>query len=140
MKYLILALLLSSSLFSSTLGWSDDYASSLKVAQKEKKDLYLLITSSTCRWCKKFENTTLQDKEVLRLLGEKYILVHIDRDIDEFPSWMNTKSVPRHYFVSPKGEEIFTFVGYWDELDFRSFLKDVDKKKLAKNPNKDKTK
>jgi uncharacterized protein YyaL (SSP411 family) len=127
MKYLILTLLLISSLWSAELGWSDDYETSLKVAQKENKDLYVLITSSTCRWCRKFENTTLQDKEVLKMLNEKYVLVHIDRDIDDFPSWMNIRSVPRHYFVTPKDEEIFTFVGYWDSLDFKSFLGDVEK-------------
>lgn len=132
MKYIVLTLLLISSLWSAELGWSDNYEASLKVAQKENKDLYVLITSSTCRWCRKFENTTLQDKEVLKMLNEKYVLVHIDRDIDEFPAWMKTKSVPRHYFVTAKGEEIFTFVGYWDSLDFKSFLGDVEKKRDKK--------
>ncbi|MDD2448609.1 MAG: thioredoxin family protein [Sulfurimonas sp.] len=128
MKYIAITLLLISSLWSVELGWSDDYETSLTVAQKENKNLYVLITSSTCGWCKKFKNTTLQDEEVLKMLNEKYILVNIDRDIDDFPSWMNTKSVPRHYFVTAKGEEIFTFMGYWDSLDFKSFLGDVEKK------------
>ncbi|EQB40361.1 hypothetical protein M947_00770 [Sulfurimonas hongkongensis] len=128
MKYIVLTLLLISSLWSVELGWSDDYEASLKVAQKENKNLYILITSSTCGWCKKFKNTTLQDKEVLKMLNEKYILVHLDRDIDDFPSWMKVKSVPRHYFVTAKGKEIFTFLGYWDSLDFKSFLGDVEEK------------
>jgi thioredoxin-related protein len=132
MRYIILTLLLISSLWSAELGWSDNYEKSLKVAQKENKNLYVLITSSTCRWCRKFENTTLQDKEVLKRLSEKYVLVHIDRDIDDFPSWMKIKSVPRHYFVTAKGEEIFTFLGYWDSLDFKSFLGDVEKEHKQK--------
>jgi thioredoxin-related protein len=128
MKFIILTMLFISSLWSAELGWSDDYEKSLEVAKKENKQLYVLITSSTCRWCRKFENTTLQDTEVLKMLKEKYVLVHADRDMDDLPSWMKTKRVPRHYFVTANGEEILSFLGYWDSLDFKSYLGDVDKK------------
>ncbi len=126
MKYILLTILFISSLWSAELGWSDDYEASLEVAKKENKHLYVLITSSTCRWCRKFENTTLQDAEVLKMLNEKYILVHADRDMDDLPSWMKIRSVPRHYFVTAKGEEILSFLGYWGSLDFKSYLGDVD--------------
>ena len=132
MKYIVLTLLLISSLWSADLEWSDDYEASLKVAQKENKDVYVLITSASCRWCRKFENTTLQDEVVLKMLHEKYIIVHTDRDMDELPSWMNAKRVPKHYFVTSEGKEIFSFLGYWDSLDFKSFLGDVDKKRQEK--------
>ena len=127
MKYIVLTILLVSSLWSVDLGWSDDYEKSLKVAKKENKDVYVLITSNSCRWCRKFESTTLQDEEVLKMLRKKYVLVHADKEMDDLPSWMNIRSVPKHYFVTPKGEEIFSFLGYWDSLDFKSYLGDVDK-------------
>ncbi len=135
MKYLLVMLALISTLWSAELGWSEDYETSLKLAKKENKGLYVLLTSSTCRWCRKFENTTLQDKEVIKKLKEKYVLVHADRDIDDFPEWFKTKRVPRHYFVTNKGEEIYSFLGYWDSLDFKSFLGDVDKKYKEKKEN-----
>ena len=128
MKYLLVMLALISTLWSAELGWSDDYKKSLDIAKKENKQVYVLITSSTCRWCRKFENSTLQDAEILKMLNKKYVLVHADRDMDDLPSWMKIKRVPRHYFVTAKGEEIFSFLGYWDSLDFKSFLGDVDKK------------
>jgi len=132
MKYIWLTLILISSLIGSELGWSDDYESSLKLAKKEKKDVYVLVTSSTCRWCRKFENTTLQDKEVLKMLNEKYILVHADRDMDDLPEWFKIKRVPRHYFVTADSKEILSFLGWWDSLDFKSYLDDVDKEKIKK--------
>jgi len=128
MKYLVIIAALISSLWSAELGWSDDYEKALKIAKKEKKHVYVLVTSSSCRWCRKFENTTLQDKEVLKRLKEKYVLVHADRDMDDLPEWFKIKRVPRHYFVTAKGEEILSFLGYWDSLDFKSYLGDVDKK------------
>nr|WP_321266124.1 thioredoxin family protein [uncultured Sulfurimonas sp.] len=128
MKYILIIMALISSLWSAELvGWSDDYEASLKVAQKQNKDLYVLVTSANCRWCRKFEATTLQDKEVIKLLKEKYVLVHADRDMDDLPKWFNIKRVPRHYFVTNKGEEILSFLGYWDSLDFKSYLGDVEK-------------
>ena len=132
MKYIWLTLILISSLLSAELGWLDDYEVSLKIAKKENKDIYVFVTSSTCRWCKKFENTTLQDKEVLKLLNKKYVLVHADRDMDDLPEWFNAKRVPKHYFVTAKGKEIYSFLGYWDSLDFKSYLGDVDKAKIEK--------
>jgi thioredoxin-related protein len=132
MKYLLIIITLVSTLMSAELGWSDEYEDSLKIAQKENKDVYVLVTSSTCRWCRKFENTTLQDEKILKQLKEKYVLVHADRDIDDLPEWFNVKRVPKHYFVTAKGEEIFSFLGYWDSLDFTSFLGDVERERKKK--------
>ncbi len=127
MKYLWLVALLISSLYGGELGWSDDYEKSLKLAKVENKSVYVFVTSSTCRWCRKFEDTTLQDKEVLKKLHEKYILVHADRDMDDLPKWFDVKRVPKHYFVTADGKEIYSFLGYWDSLDFKSYLGDVNK-------------
>ena len=99
MKYLVIIAALISSLWSAELGWSDDYEKALKIAKKEKKNVYVLVTSSSCRWCRKFENTTLQDKEVLKRLKEKYVLVHADRDMDDLPEWFKIKRVPIKYKI-----------------------------------------
>ncbi|MDY0234022.1 MAG: thioredoxin family protein [Sulfurimonas sp.] len=132
MKYIIMSIVFLSSLFASELNWHSDYKKAVEIAKKERKDVYVLITSDSCRWCRKFEDTTLEDKRVLELLRQKYILVHADRDMDALPKEFNIKSVPRHYFVTPDEKIIFTFVGYWDELDFRSYLRDVDKERAIK--------
>ena len=136
MKFLIIMIALISTLMSSELNWSDDYDKALKIAKKEKKHIYVFVSSSTCKWRRKFENTTLADTEILKMLNKKYVLVHIDKDIDDFPSWFEVSRVPKHYFVTSKGEEIFSFLGYWDNVDFRSFLQDVDIEYKKKIKNK----
>lgn len=132
MKYIIVSLLFLSSLMGAGLDWSSDYKKALEIAKKEKKDVYVLVTSDNCRWCRKFENTTLQNEKILDLLRLKYVLVHADRDRDYLPKNFNTKAVPRHYFVTSKEQIIFTFLGYWDELDFKSYLKDIDDERVIK--------
>ena len=128
-KYLFTMMMLSSILFSSELDWDRDYNKALQEAKAEKKDVYMLITSSDCRWCRKFESTTLQEAVVIERLEKQYILLHINRDTDYLPEGFKSKRVPRHYFLTSKGKIIYSFLGAWDREDFFSFLKDVDKKR-----------
>jgi thioredoxin-related protein len=128
MKFLPLMVVLISTLLSAEIDWINDYEKALSQAAKEKKQIYILITSSSCGWCRKFENTTLKDEAVLKRLKQKFVLVHVDRDMDELPAIFKIDRVPRHYFVTKKGEIIHTFMGYWSSEDFNSLLDDVEKK------------
>lgn len=128
MKLLLVTLAFIATLFGTELEWPNDYEVALQQAKKENKDVYVFISSTYCRWCRKFENTTLKDEAILKKLKEKYVLVHLDRDMDDFPEHFETKRVPRHYFLKANGETIYTFMGYWNAEDFSSFLGDVDKK------------
>ncbi|MBN2782292.1 MAG: thioredoxin family protein [Campylobacterales bacterium] len=130
MRLFLISLFFSLSLFANELGWDNDYKKALADAKVENKDVYVLITSSDCRWCRKFESTTLQDKEILKYLDSRYILVHLNRDFDEMPEYFQAKRVPTHYFVTKDEEVIHTFPGFWSSEDFKVFLGDIDKKKL----------
>jgi len=132
MKFIFLFLSLVCFSFAMDGKWLDDYDEAIKVAKKEHKSLYILITSETCRWCRKFESTTLQDEAVIDDLTKRYVLVHLDRDYSFLPDFVKVKRVPKHYFVTNDSKEIYSFLGYWDELDFRSFLVDVDKEYIKK--------
>jgi thioredoxin-related protein len=116
-------------LFSAELGWENSYEKALSQAKADKKDVYMLITSQDCRWCRKFEATTLQDAKTMARLKKQYVLLHIDRDWDEIPEHFKKRSVPRHYFLTNKGEIIFSFLGACNPEDFSSYLDDVDKKR-----------
>ena len=128
-RYLLTILMFGTMLFSAELNWDSDYEKALKEAQKQNKDVYMLITANDCRWCRKFESTTLQEKVVIDRLKKQYILLHVDREMDDFPKSFKSKRVPRHYFLTSKGEIIYSFLGYWKKDDFFSFLKDVDDKR-----------
>ncbi len=135
-KILISIMMLGSVLLSADLEWPSDYEEALKQAKIQKKHVYMLITAQGCRWCRKFEATTLQDKSILELLNKKYILLHVDKDLDFFPKKFDSNRVPRHYFLTEKGEEIYSFLGYWNSEDFASFVGDVDSRYIKKFINK----
>lgn len=124
---LILIFLFVTSLYSS-IEMQTNYEKALKIAKVENKRIYMLIVSDNCRWCKKFENTTLKDKELLNRLNKKYVLLHLSRDKDYIPKKFKTTPVPRHYFLSSTGKVIFPVVGYRDVETFNSFLDTVNER------------
>jgi thiol-disulfide isomerase/thioredoxin len=128
MKYLVLALLLVSSLISADLHWSHDYNATLKKSQKSGKLVYVLITSENCKWCRKFENTTLQNKEILQRLYKEFELVHISREHDFVPEKFKTSPVPRHYFTDAQGNILYSSLGHRGVECFDSFMDNAQNK------------
>ena len=133
MKYLVSIILFSTLLFSSDLGWSSDYDKALIQAKKENKFVYVLITSDSCRWCRKFEQTTLLDMDIEDRLEEEYITLHLSRDQHKIPGKFKTSPVPRHYFLDQKGDILYDTLGYRDVEMFNSFMDNAKERYISKN-------
>lgn len=129
MKFLLSILLFITLSLSANTNFLDDYDEALKVAKVENKDIYMLITSESCRWCRKFENVTLKDKATIDMLKKKFVLLALSRDLDFIPEMYKAKRVPKHYFIRNNGEVIYSFLGYWNAEDFASFMIEVEKRK-----------
>ena len=110
-----------------------NYQKALEVAQTEKKEIYMLVTSESCRWCRKFENETLTDEATMKMLKENFVLLALTRDVDYIPENLVASRVPKHFFLTKKGEIITSFLGFWNPEDFASFIEDVKKKIKAEN-------
>ncbi|MFT7859334.1 MAG: DUF255 domain-containing protein [Sulfurimonas sp.] len=122
MKKIVLLLIAACSLFASGIDWPHDYKAALKEAEKEDKLVYVLLTSENCRWCRKFENTTLQEKQIQERLAKEFVVVHISREIDFVPENFETTPVPRHYFVNSKGEILYDSLGHRGVECFDAFM------------------
>jgi len=133
MKYLVSIILFSTLLFSSDLGWSSDYDKALIQAKKENKFVYVLITSDSCIWCRKFEQTTLLDMDIEDRLEEEYITIHLSRDQHKIPGKFKTSPVPRHYFLDQKGNILYDTLGYRDVELFNSFMDNAKERYVSKN-------
>ena len=128
MKILLTLFLFTYTLFSSELGWSNDYNKALKMAEKEHKLVYVLITSKTCQWCKKFEATTLQDKKIQKRLYSEFVTVNLLRDRDTIPKEFETAPIPRHYFVDSKGKILYSSLGHRGVICFDAFMDNAQEK------------
>ena len=126
-KY-ILPLLCITSLFGAELAWQKSYAEAVKKAKQEHKRVLLLITSETCKWCRKLEATTLEDETVIRRLQKEYIVVNVTRYKDDYPKRFSAVVVPMSYFLTSNEEIIRRGVmGYWSSEDYLSIMDDIDR-------------
>jgi len=133
MKYFMLIALFCVTLFANELGWSHDYKQALEKSKQSGKLVYILITSDNCRWCRKFESTTLQEKIILDRLYKEFEVVHISRDRDFVPKGFETSPVPRHYFTDAKGNILYSSLGHRGVECFDSFMDNAeDKIKITK--------
>ena len=133
MKYLISIILFSTLLWSADLDWPSDYDKALTQAKKENKFVYVFITSDSCRWCRKFEETTLQDRDIKKRLKKEYISIHLSRDRHTIPDQFKTSPVPRHYFLDQKGEVLYNTLGYRDVEMINSFMDNAQQRYDSKN-------
>lgn len=125
MKKVVLFVLLMTSLFGADVVWQETFAAASAKAKKESKPLLVLITSEQCRWCRKLEQTTLQDQDVISKLNSKFITVHVTRDKSIYPKNLTAKMVPMNYFLDANGKVIYSMPGYWAVEDYQSILDDA---------------
>lgn len=128
MRYFILMLLFVTVLFGDSLGWTNNYEKALVSAKAQNKLVYILVTSDYCQWCKKFEATTLQDKDIQKRLYSEFITVHLSRQRDEVPKQFKTSPVPRHYFTDANGKILYSSLGYRKVTCFDAFMDNAEYK------------
>lgn len=115
------------SLHAADISWVGTFSQALEKAQKEDKNIMVLITTETCRWCRKLESETLTDEAVISRLNKDYVSVHLTRGKDQYPDYLDAPGVPTTYFLDRAGKPIIKRVmGYWNVEDYMSYLDDVD--------------
>lgn len=125
----IISLFVSSSLYASELNWSHNYKSALLQAQKTNKDIYLFIGADICKFCDRFKDIALADKDIMKKLRKEYILVYLSRNRHLIPKGFETKGVPRHYFIDPQGK---VFHETWGDREVAGFYDVLDEAELNK--------
>jgi len=136
-KYIISIILLTSTLFGAELDWSHDYKQGLVDAKREHKLVYVFITSDACKWCRKFERTTLQDRSILKRLHSEFITIHLSRNRDEIPAEFKTSPVPRHYFTDSDGNVLYNTLGHRGIECFDSFMDNAHERFTINKQNKE---
>ena len=125
MKILFLALILLSQIyaksykdFGNQFGYEFEYEKALTKAQKEKKDIMILMVSNFCPWCQKLEKVVLSKEKINTHVHKKYIPLILNKDEKKYPAKFETPMVPTVYFVDSKTEQIKSkVIGYNNRLD-----------------------
>lgn len=128
MKLFILTFIIATNLMSQEINWIDNYQLALKNAQDSNKLVYILITSDSCKWCKKFIRTTLKNEGINTRLNKNFITLHLIRDKNKIPDKFKTSPVPRHYFTNSKGDILYNAIGYRKVECFDSFMDNAEER------------
>jgi len=138
MRLFMMMTLFFFSLIADDIEWEDSFAEAKAKAVKEDKIIYALITSETCRWCRKLESTTLEEPQVTANINNKYSAVALTRGKDKYPPCLKAPMVPMSYFLTPEGRVLYSVPGYWGKEDYLSMMEDVERKyKKQKSAQKD---
>lgn len=122
-------MMLSIWVFGAEIAWNASYDTALSKAKKESKPLMVLITTEECRWCRKLENTTMQDEEIIARINAKFQAVNVTKDKSIYPKNLTAKMVPMSYFINPtNGKVLYSIPGYWGSEDYNAILDDALRK------------
>ena len=137
LKKSIPLLLLMSGLLMAEILWQPSYRSAEEEARKQDKPMLVILVSHTCRWCRKLENRTLQNPEIVEYVNRHFIPVLLYREDRNFPDFIHSSMVPTTFFLTPDGKNIIKpAVGYWEPTDYMSDLKlVVGKFKKRRSPH-----
>lgn len=96
-------------------------------AEKEGKDVIVMIEEDTCKWCKKMKEDTLTDKRIQGKLRQ-YVLVSIKRSdkssVKQIPEFDG--NIPSFFFMQANKEMIEPVVGYFKADDFLSYIEELE--------------
>ena len=111
------------------LGYHTDYQKAVAIAKKEQKPLMLLVVTSYCPWCRKFERRTLSAETIASTVRSKFVPVIVDRnkDAEKFPKKFQTPRIPTVFFVDPDDDtEFWETIGYVKKSEFADALKEAE--------------
>jgi len=127
MRNLITLLLLTlSTLWGGELHWESDIDTAFTKAKQNNLPLMVMVQTSNCRWCEKMKTQTLGDEGISQRL-KSFVLLKVDRESLENEAIPYPKYVPTIYFMTPQKKILETVVGYFDILDFNSWIDDAQK-------------
>lgn len=94
--------------FTQKMNYQNDFQQAVKVAIDKYKPLMFTVVSTSCPWCKKFENQTLQKKEIDSIIQTNFTPLLLNKDIAIYPKeTFDAKVVPTTFFIDPLTFEIF---------------------------------
>lgn len=131
MKKILIMIAFGLSLLNAELVWQSDLNKATIMAQKSKKNIFVLVESNHCRWCKLLKETTLSDPKIQTKLN-KFILVKTMREDSAKYSLPPIIGVPTMFIMTPDRKTIEQGVGYLETEDLSDVIDKFNKKAKSK--------
>ena len=123
MKFILVLLLLFSSLHGLSVDIQEEYTSALKKAKKEDKPLLVYLFMLNCYTCEYMDGGVFQDKKVVTYLRKNYVVVKLYANDRSLPEELRVEMSPVFHFINGQnGEMIESIMG---GRSARKFLKQL---------------
>lgn len=109
-----------------TINWKT-YAAGIREAKAENKKIFLHFMTQWCGYCKKMNQTTFKDDEVISYLNRHFVSIQVDGDKEK--SVTETHRVtgfPDNRFLDSDMTLAYRVPGFTDPLAFRFFMEYVN--------------
>ena len=136
-KIILTLLVLGSSLIASEINWAKDYSTGMKEALTKNKPVLFVSSRHTCKYCVILDNTTFQDKDVIKALTRDFVsIIAYSDENDYMPEELFTPGTPALWFLFPSGQPMYQpLMGAIDAPNFLKALaivkEEFDKTKVA---------
>lgn len=95
------------------LNWQPDIYTAHQVSVREGKPMLLVFGAEWCVFCKKLEQTTLAEPEMVKYINTHFVPVHIDVDKEKkVASILEVKSLPCTVVLSPDADVLGRIEGF----------------------------
>ncbi|HIP26127.1 MAG TPA: thioredoxin family protein [Flavobacteriaceae bacterium] len=110
--------------FVNEMQYETNYEEAVKKAKIENKELFILITSNYCPWCRKLESNILGQQTVADRINKYFVPLFLDISNSVYPKELYDSSItPAIYIVNPKTKNIEEkFIGYSNRKLLLEFL------------------
>jgi thioredoxin-related protein len=99
MKTVVLLFLFMASLFAK-LEYAKDYATALKMAKSEDKQILLMLSKENCPACYWMKNVAFYDDALVAEISKNYISVIVDVEHDATPMNLDFIGTPTFYLLT----------------------------------------
>lgn len=131
MKKILIMIAFGLSLLNAELVWQNDLNKATVIAKKNKQNIFVLVESNHCRWCKLLKETTLNDPKIQAKLN-KFILVKTMREDSAKYSLPPIIGVPTMFIITPDRKIIEQGIGYLETEDLSDVIDKFNKKAKSK--------
>lgn len=108
------------------VAWYQNFRQAAREAERLQKPLLVEITASWCGYCRKMEQETLSDAEVVRHIQRCFVPVTVDADREkQLVKLIGIEGLPTTVIISPELKVVRRITGFQNAPEFNSHLRDV---------------